>query len=286
MRGDYHTHSIFDDGKSTLMQMAESAERKGMFYLGFSAHSYQSFDESFCVKRNKFQEYLREAREIQALFEAEGRRTNILVGIEQDLFGKQEKGLDYTIGSVHYLHQGGEYLCIDASPERLSRIVEEVYGGDWYRMTEDYFDLVETLPERTGCDIIGHFDLVAKFNAGNRFFDEESPRYLRRAGEVMESLVKKNVVFEINTGAMSRGYRDIPYPNMPLLSLLRQLGGEIIINSDAHTAGTIGYGFDYACAAAAKAGFSYTNLLTRSGFAKIGLSCFQGWQEEYGYRRA
>ena len=281
MQGDYHTHSIFDDGKNTLLEMAEAAEAMGLLYFGFSGHASQSFDESFCIKRNRFREYLREARDIQALFEQEGRRTEILVGVEQDLFSEPARGLDYTIGSVHYLKQEGDYLCIDESPEKLEWIVSEYFGGDWYRMTDAYFDLVAKLPEKTGCDIIGHFDLVTKFNEGNRFFDETDPRYLRRAGEVLEYLVQQNMVLEVNTGAMARGYRNTPYPGEGLLGLLYVLGGEIMINSDAHSRECICFGFDEACQAARSAGFTCTNLLTRNGFARIGLGCF----EEPKYRQ-
>lgn len=274
IRGDYHTHSIFDDGKSTLIDMAEAAEKLGLLYFGFSGHSYQSFDQSFCIQEADVRKYLHTAREIRRHFQEKGSRMELLVGLELDLFGKAEKNIDYIIGSVHYLKEGGEYFCIDESPEKLSRIVETHYGGDWYRMTDAYYALMERIPEETGCDIVGHFDLVTKFNEGNRLFDETSPRYLGRAYEVMESLVKKGLVFEINTGAIARGWRSLPYPGMPLLRHLRALGGEIVINSDAHEKGTVAGSFDLARDCALAAGFTHTNLMTECGWRKVPLSDF------------
>ena len=69
---------------------------------------------------------------------------------------------------------------MDESPEKSRRAVEEQFGGDWYRYTDAYYDLVADLPQKTGCDWIGHFDLVTKFNQRLASFDETAPRYLRR----------------------------------------------------------------------------------------------------------
>ena len=100
-------------------------------------------------------------------------------------------------------------------------------------MTRAYYDLVADLPRKTGCDVIGHFDLVTKFNEQDPAINEEDPRYLGPALEAMEHLVKQGVLFEINTGAIARGYRT-QLPGYDLLRRLRELGGEIVLNSDSH----------------------------------------------------
>ena len=40
MIGDLHTHSTYDDGASSLSEMAEQAERLGLDYFGYSGHSF------------------------------------------------------------------------------------------------------------------------------------------------------------------------------------------------------------------------------------------------------
>ena len=128
------------------------------------------------------------------------------------------------------------------------------------------------LPERTGCDWIGHFDLVTKFNERAPAFDEESPRYLRRALEVMEHLVRSGTAFEVNTGAMARGYRTAPYPGRKLLCALREFGGEIILNSDSHHTSHLCHGFPEAAELVRAAGFTHINLWTRDGLRPVGLN--------------
>ena len=40
MRGDFHTHSTLDDGKSSLEEMAAAARAAGLTDFGYSGHSY------------------------------------------------------------------------------------------------------------------------------------------------------------------------------------------------------------------------------------------------------
>jgi histidinol phosphatase-like PHP family hydrolase len=54
---------------------------------------------------------------------------------------------------------------------------------------------------------------------------------------------------------MSRGYRSAPYPSAALLKELCACGGRILINSDSHSADTIGYGFKQAQELAVACGF-------------------------------
>lgn len=268
-RGDFHTHSLFDDGKSSLEEMAAAAHSMGLTRFGFSGHSYGRYDEDFCIQKERVQEYLDNARALQRRYAGE---MEVFVGLELDLYGERPEGLDYVIGSVHGVLQDGVHYAVDKSPEDSVRAVREGFGGDWYRYTDAYYDLVATLPDVTGCDWIGHFDLVTKFNEVAPSFDQESPRYLHRAMEVMEYLVKRGTAFEVNTGAVARGYRSGAYPAKGLLSRLRELGGEIILNSDAHHASQICFGFEQAELAIREAGFDHINLWTGNGLQPVGLN--------------
>lgn len=102
--------------------------------------------------------------------------------------------------------------------------------------------------------MIGHFDLVTKFNEGGCMFGESDPRYIGPATDALEALAKKDVVFEINTGAIYRGSRLSPYPSAVLLGRIAELGGRVILASDAHCTDAVAYKFDEAAEYAAAAG--------------------------------
>ena len=57
-------------------------------------------------------------------------------------------------------------------------------------------------------------------------------------------LLPSGVPFEINTGAMSRGWRTSPYPAKPIRDYIRAHGGRLILSSDSHKADTLLYAFD------------------------------------------
>lgn len=229
---DYHTHTVFCDGRDTPEEMAEEALRRGLDELGFSGHSYTFFDESFCMSKEGTKQYQQRVRSLQRRYEG---KLKILLGVEQDYFSEEPTdSYDYVIGSVHYIRKDGFYLPIDESREKQIEIAARFYGGDFYSFAEDYYALMADVYRRTKCDIIGHFDLITKFNEDQVLFDTGHPRYMAAAERALETLMETPAVFEINTGAISRGYRSEPYPERWIAERLKRAGKKLVINSDAH----------------------------------------------------
>lgn len=162
-------------------------------------------------------------------------------------------GLDYIVSSTHFVLKDGDYLPVDESGARISADTDKYYGGDVFGYIRDFYEDVSHLADRGPC-VIGHFDLVTKFNEGGCMFDESDPRYIGPATDALEALAKKDVVFEINTGAIYRGSRLSPYPSAVLLGRIAELGGRVILASDAHCTDAIAYKFDEAAEYAAAAG--------------------------------
>ena len=85
------------------------------------------------------------------------------------------------------------------------------------------------------CDIVGHFDLIAKFNENQVMFDDQSEEYARIWMPALEALLEdKTRLVEVNTGAISRVYRTTPYPTRQMLEFIKQKGGTVIITPDCH----------------------------------------------------
>ena len=58
------------------------------------------------------------------------------------------------------------------------------------------------------------------------------------------SLLPKGKVVNIDTGAISRGYRTAPYPAKPLRDYILSRGGRLILSSDAHRKEDLMFGFE------------------------------------------
>lgn len=238
---DFHVHTAFSDGKSTPEEVVQAALRKGMTRLGFSDHSYTSFDLCCCVPMGQL---LERRRAMEALKEKYQDRIALFCGIEQELYSDlPAEGYDYVIGSAHYLLLDGEYHSVDHSPEALLETAERFFGGDFYALAEEYFRTEAQVVERTGCDIIGHFDLISKFNEKQPLFDPAHPRYVAAWRAAADALLESGSVFEINTGAMSRGWRSAPYPAADILAYLRDRGARFVLSSDSHSAANLCFGF-------------------------------------------
>ena len=72
--------------------------------------------------------------------------------------------------------------------------------------------------------------------------------------------------FEINTGAISRGYRTESYPSDRFLNTIREMGGSVTYSSDAHQAKFITLGFEDVVKRAKAAGFKSFKKLTAKGW--------------------
>ncbi len=239
---DLHIHSKYSDGKDSLEDIVLSAIDKGLTKIGFSDHSYTPFDESYCIKKDSIKNYV---DEIAILKEKYKSKIEILSGIEQDYYSSDMKEkLDYIIGSVHYIKIDDDYIPIDETKEILLSAADKYFQGDIYSLIEKYFDTVADVVNKTNADIIGHFDLITKFNENGELFDEKNERYIRTYQQACDKLVKSNKLFEINTGAISRGYKSSPYPSQDIYTYLKNKGTQFILSSDSHCKDTLCYDFD------------------------------------------
>lgn len=242
MLRDLHTHTNYCDGKNSPEEMVLSAIAKGLKQIGICTHAYTSFDESYCIPYEKYTEF---QTEIKALAEKYADKIEVLCGIEQDVFSDAgTEGFDYIIGSAHYVPAGDGYAPVDEMSEVLERVCNEFYGGDYYALAESYYRCVSEIAKKTNCDIIGHFDLITKFNESGALFDEGNPRYIAAWRAAADVLLKSGKLFEINTGAISRAYRSSPYPSDEIKRYISEKGGKFILSSDAHSVDTIAFEFE------------------------------------------
>lgn len=259
-----HTHSTLCDGKSSPEAMAAAAYAAGVRYFGVSCHSHTPIpqDEGFVLPAD-MADY---RAAVLRLREAYAGRMEVLLGLEWDSRSDiTPEGFDYWIGSAHYQKgANGKFYAADWGEEQFLACRDELFGGDALAVAEGYFAEVIRVAEKRPT-ILGHIDLITKLNAGNKFFDEDAPRYRRAALEALHAADPASTLLEINTGAMSRGYRDTPYPALFLLKEWRRLGGRVILTSDSHSADTVVYGYAQAAALAKAAGFTRSTLLTMGG---------------------
>ncbi len=255
----YHLHTTYCDGKNTAEEMVLKSIELGCPEIGFSGHAYMDFDGSWCMSKENTEKYKREITALKAKYKD---KIKVYMGIEQDYFSCLDTSdYDYIIGSVHYVYKDGVYLPVDLSFDATNEFVKKHYGGDMYAYCEDYYKLVADVYNKTKCDIIGHVDLCTKFNEGGRQFSTSDERYINCAEKAVKELLKTPAIFEINTGAISRGYRTESYPEGFILKMIGESGKKFVINSDTHSTSTIDFGLSAEAHRLDKSGYGYITSL-------------------------
>lgn len=262
IKANLHTHSTFCDGKNTPEENVLAAIQKGIKVLGFTSHSLYPFQFECNLKLADFSAYCEEIHRLQKKYED---KITIRLGFEADFIpgitfprhqNYAEFKPDYLIGSVHFIFQREGLFGVDNTPEIWKEGIEKYYGGKVQGAIADYFALQKEMLKNGDFELLGHPDLVRKFNEKFPLFDENEGWYKEELKNMARAIAKSGRATEINTGAISRHWLTKPYPSAYFLELLHEEGVPIAITADAHAAENLDCAFEEARALAKKAGYT------------------------------
>ncbi len=98
----------------------------------------------------------------------------------------------------------------------------------------------------------------------NKEYTEFSKKYLNIA-------LKSESIFEVNTGAVSRGIRKTPYPHEELLYEIKKADGKVTISSDCHDKNNLAFYFKETENLLRDVGFKCTYCLYDGALKKVDL---------------
>ena len=251
-RANYHTHTTWCDGKDSPEAMILAAIAKGFETIGVSSHAMLPQNVlDWVLTPEKAIRYADEIRGLAAKYEG---RIKVLCGVEADYIPGGANpdrttyaaiSPDYIIGSVHFVAaEDGALVCVDESPQSLADGIRDHFGSSTEAYIRAYFAQVREMVARFDFDVVGHLDLVRKFNVRNPYFDEGAAWYLEELEKTAAAVAASGKIAEVNTGAISRGWLDDAYPSPAFRKLLRESGVRFILSADAHSADAIDCAFD------------------------------------------
>ena len=250
MRLDYHMHTTYSDGKRDMGEYVTEAEKKKIDEIGFSDHIYLekrqwSMDHANLPKYVSSIENLKSKSQIP-----------IKTGLEVDFIPDQMDSLmhlikqwnpDYLIGSVHHIDK----WLLDSERE-----IDEWKRRNADQVYTQYFSLVQAMAKTQLFDIVGHLDLVKKFNYRSK--NDLSDLLLK----TVEIIGKSGMCVEINTSGLRKPCHEI-YPSEKLLRMCFDNAIQISFGSDAHAPEDVGNGFDQAIALARRVGYEEITRFTQ-----------------------
>ncbi len=267
-----HTHSQFCDGADTPSEIAKTAIEMGFTDIGFSSHSPRMSPFGFEGLENE-QEYRQAIALLKTQMEG---RIRVYCGIEHDAGSVIDASLyDYVIGSVHYCVVQGDEVAVDYNTQICKEAIQQYFGGNGLKLAEAYYQTIVESVRRNRPDVVGHFDIVTKYNKDNVLFDEGSKQYQSFALEALDEVISETQryggVIEVNTGAVARGVKELPYPAPFLLQHAAKRGANMVITTDCHNKNLLGASFEQSVELMRSAGFSSMAVWENGAFAQRAL---------------
>lgn len=265
MLQNLHTHTDFCDGKSTPEEIVARAVLTGFDSIGFSSHAPTSLLTDW--EMSDMDGYVKKINSIKSAYSG---KIKIFLGVELDYFSKglfENYTFDYKIGSVHAAEKDGAIIDFDNSFSVTRSAIDEHFDKKPLEFARLYYETVVKESFDFDYDIVGHFDVLTKFSDLHpELIDVESREYKNLALEALLAVREKHELFEVNTGALARGYKKLPYPAPFLLEEMRRLDCKLVLTSDCHDAALLDYGFAEAKDYIRAHGFDTLYYLTDGGF--------------------
>ena len=258
MKTNYHTHSTWCDGRDTPEDVVRAAVVKGFDAIGFSSHALLPDSDPWTLQPDTAAAYVADIRNVAEKYKD---RILVLCGFEADFISGQVRSdrsvyapfhPDYLIGSIHeVVAADGISVPVDHKPELLAEGIARSFGGDAQAFIRAYFAAEREMAATCDFDIIGHPDILRKFNGVLHYFDESADWYNEELRLTADAFAASGKIVEVNTGGIARGWIDDAYPSPAFRALLRERGVRFILSSDAHSAAALDCAFDRFAAAEA-----------------------------------
>ena len=200
IRGDLHVHSIWSDGRASIIELAQAARSMGYEYIALSDQS-PSVGIAGGIGREKMEEKIEAVAEANDSLEG----ITVLMGAEVDI--KADGSLDYP----------------DDLLERMDVVIASVHMAQQQKERTITGRLISAI-ENENVDIIGH--------PTGRIINQREPSDMDFHA-VLEAAARAGTALEINAHPSRLDLNDVN------ARAAKEMGVQMSINSDAHDAGQL-----------------------------------------------
>jgi histidinol-phosphatase (PHP family) len=267
-----HSGEFCGHAKGQLEGVVQAAVDAGFTTYGLSEHAPRFMQQHLYPEEQhlvpadlaaSFRRYVASALELRARY---ADRVELLIGFETEALPvadwpdkmrelRRSASFDYIVGSVHSIGD----TWVDLNADTTARAAEQC--GGWEELRSAYFDRLAELVETLEPEVVGHVDLVRRFEAPEFRFSAAS---LQHAERVLEAALASGSALEVNAAPFRRGFGPV-YPGPQVLARACALGVPVTLGDDSHGPDGVGVGLDACIAAIAAAGYRKVHYLTRQG---------------------
>jgi histidinol-phosphatase (PHP family) len=282
-----HSGEFCGHAKGKLEPVVQRAIEAGFTHYGLSEHCPRYRDQDLYGEEQAagmtpasllatFRAYIDEAFMLRERY---ADRIQVLVGFETERLPpgdwlarmRELRALapfEYVIGSVHDV----DGVWVDYKREVTEELAEQVGGRA--RLQARYFDDVADMVRALKPEVVGHIDLIRKFEGPEASIDPAAWPHLEGA---LEAVRDAGAALDVNCGASRRGLSPV-YPLPAILKRAREISVGVTLGDDGHGAHDVGVGLDSCMQALNAAGYRELRYLARDRDGARGLSSPATWR--------
>ncbi len=241
-------HSLFSDGAETAEQMVVTAIDKGLKQISFTDHMPLPFETPYCLDIDRLEEYRQTVKDLSKQYAG---ILSIRLGLEMEYIPDNEHWIknisdmewDHLTISIHTLMKDGLPLLVNGTRKEFDNLLFQGYGGNIRKLCTAYYDMLQTACQTDWFDIVGHLDVVKKFNNGQRLFDETDRWYRPMVLKTLDIIAEQKMKLEINTAGIDHPVGQV-YPSPWIIREAGKRNIQLVLGSDAHSAKNLGQFFN------------------------------------------
>ena len=142
---------------------------------------------------------------------------------------------DYLVGSVHHVNS----ICIDYDEGHFRQAVTTT--GSLEALYLDYFDAQFEMLQALEPAVVGHFDLIRKFDP-DYLHTLKNKKIWQRVKRNLDFIARKNLILDFNLRGFDKASEQ--YPSMPVLKEALAMGIAVVPGDDSHGVASVGRNYD------------------------------------------
>lgn len=242
IHSNFHSHSLYSDGKAEMKTYCEKAIALGFHSLGFSDHAPVLFENSYSIPPQKLEEYFEEISRLKIEYKG---RLKVYSSLEADYipgkthdfdFFRKQGPIDYIIGSIHLVEnpKTKRRWFIDGGDQEIWDMgLDEIFNGDIKEGVTAFYEQSMEMIDSQKPEVIGHLDKIKMHNK-ERLFSTHDQWYQDLVNTSLSLIKKHQVVLEINTRGLYKGRSEELFPSLEIAQKAQKMGIPMLLSSDAH----------------------------------------------------
>lgn len=272
---NFHTHSLYSDGKAEMKAYCDKAIELGFHSLGFSDHAPVKFDNSFSIPIEKLEEYF---QQVELMKERYKNKLQVFTSLEADFipgksydfdFFRQKAKMDYIIGSIHLVYNKAKdsMWFIDGGDQQVwDKGLANIFDGDIKKGVKCFYEQNIEMIEEHKPEVVGHLDKIKMHNK-ERLFSTQDKWYQGLVEACLTSMKRQGSVLEVNTRGLYKGRCQELFPSPEVAIKAQKMGIPMLLSSDAHHPDELNGAYD-----------SVIETLKQSGIKELVEFSIDGWK--------